>query len=68
MHVMEIKATVPRVKSVTVAFNGSTRRRRQASIAVALVLFGPLLLTGGGKLLVLNLVGLDFRDSSCSAR
>ena len=59
MHVEDIRATVPWVESVAAGFGGFVRRRKRASIAVAvaLVLVGPLL-TGDGELVFLNAVGL----------
>ena len=60
MHVKDIRATVPRVGSVAAGFGGFIRRHKRASIAVsaALLLVGPLLLTGDGELVFLNAVGL----------
>ena len=60
MHVMGIKATVPRVKSTPVGFGSFIRRHKRASItvAVALSLVGQLMLTGDVDLFALNLVGL----------
>ena len=59
MHVKDIRATVPRVGSVAAGFGGFVRRRKRASIAVAvaMLLFAPLL-TGDGELVFLNAVGL----------
>ena len=60
MHVKDIQATVPWVESVAVGFGGFIRRHERASITVsaALLLVGPLLLTGDGELVCLNAVGL----------
>ena len=59
MHVKDIKATVSRVKSVSVGVGGFIGRHKRASIAVgaALLLAGPLV-TGDGVLVFLNAVGL----------
>ena len=59
MHVTDIKATVSRVKAVSVGFGGFIGRHKRASIAVgaALLLAGPLV-TGDGELVFLNAVGL----------
>ena len=60
MHGKDIRATVPRVGSVAAGFGGFVRRHKRASITVsaALLLVGPLLLTGDGELVCLNAVGL----------
>ena len=60
MHGKYIRATVPWVESVAVGFGGFMRRHKRASIAVsaALLMVGPLLLTGDGELVCLNAVGL----------
>ncbi len=59
MHVKDIKATVSRVKAVSVSVGGFIGRHKRASIAVgaALLLAGPLV-TGDGELVFLNAVGL----------
>ena len=59
MHVKDIKATVSRVKAVSVGVGGFIGRHKRASIAVgaALLLAGPLV-TGDGELVLLNAVGL----------
>ena len=59
MHVKDIKATVSRVKAVSVGVGGFIGRHKRASIAVgaALLLVGPLV-TGDGELVLLNAVGL----------
>ena len=59
MHVKDIKATVSRVKAVSVGVGGFIGRHKRASIAVgaALLLAGPLV-TGDGELVFLNAVGL----------
>ena len=59
MHVKNIKATVSRVKAVSVGVGGFIGRHKRASIAVgaALLLAGPLV-TGDGELVFLNAVGL----------
>ena len=59
MHVKDIKATVSRVKVVSVGVGGFIGRHKRASIAVgvALLLAGPLV-TGDGELVFLNAVGL----------
>ena len=61
MHVKDIKATVSRVKAVSVGVGGFIGRHKRASIAVgaALLLAGPLV-TGDGELVFLNAVGLGF--------
>ncbi len=58
---MHVKKLVPRVKGVVVMAGGFIRRHKRASIAVAvaLLLFAPLLTTDG-ELVVLNAVGLGF--------
>ena len=62
MHDKDIRATVPEIKSVAVGFGSFVRRHKRASIAVvvAALVFGPLLPTGGGEIVVLNAVGLGF--------
>ena len=59
MHVKDIKATVSRIKAVSVGVGGFIGRHKRASIAVgvALLLAGPLV-TGDGELVFLNAVGL----------
>ena len=59
MDVKDIKATVSRVKAVSVGVGGFIGRHKRASIAVgaALLLAGPLV-TGDGELVFLNAVGL----------
>ena len=59
MHVKDIKATVSRVKAVSVGVGGFIGRHKRLSIAVgaALLLAGPLV-TGDGELVFLNAVGL----------
>ena len=59
MHVKDIKATVSRIKAVSVGAGGFIGRHKRASIAVgaALLLAGPLV-TGDGELVFLNAVGL----------
>ena len=59
MHVKDIKATVSRIKAVSVSVGGFIGRHKRASIAVgaALLLAGPLV-TGDGELVFLNAVGL----------
>ena len=59
MHVKDIKATVSRVKAVSVGVGGFIGRHKRASIAVGAVLLlaGPLV-TGDGELVFLNAVGL----------
>ena len=58
MHVTDIKATVSRVKAVSVGVGGFIGRHKRLSIAVgAALLFGPLLTTDG-ELVFLNAVGL----------
>ena len=61
MHVKDIKATVSRIKAVSVSVGGFIGRHKRASIAVgvALLLAGPLV-TGDGELVFLNAVGLGF--------
>ena len=61
MHVKDIKATVSRVKAVSVGVGGFIGRHKRLSIAVvvALLLAGPLV-TGDGELVFLNAVGLGF--------
>ena len=61
MHVKDIKATVSRVRAVSVGVGGFIGRHKRASIAVgvALLLAGPLV-TGDGELVFLNAVGLGF--------
>ena len=52
---MHVKATVSRVKAVSVGFGGFIGRHKRLSIAVgaALLLAGPLV-TGDGELVFLN--------------
>ena len=57
MHVKDIRATVPKVAGVAAKVGGFIGRHKRASIAVAVLLFAPLL-TGDGELFVLNAVGL----------
>ena len=61
MHVKNIKATVSRIKAVSVGVVGFIGRHKRLSIAVvvALLLAGPLV-TGDGELVFLNAVGLGF--------
>ena len=61
MHVKDIKATVSRVRAVSVGVGGFIGRHKRLSIAVvvALLLAGPLV-TGDGELVFLNAVGLGF--------
>ena len=61
MHVKDIKATVSRIKAVSVGVGGFIGRHKRLSIAVvvALLLAGPLV-TGDGELVFLNAVGLGF--------
>ena len=63
MHVMAIKATVPKVKSTPVGSGGFIRRHRRDSIAVAvaLSLVGQLMLTGDVEVCAQNLGGLLLR-------
>ena len=57
---MHVKELVPRVAGLAVKAVGILRRRKRASIAVAALLLGPLLLTGDGELVCLNAAGLGF--------
>ncbi len=59
MHGKDIKATVSRVKTVSVGVGGFVGRHKRASIAVGAALFlaGPLV-TGDGAPVFLNAVGL----------
>ena len=59
---MHVKELVPRVAGLAVKAVGILRRHKRASIAVAaaLLLVGPLLLTGDRDLVCLNAVGLGF--------
>ena len=59
MHVKDIKATVSRVRAVSVGVGGFIGRHKRLSIVVvaALLLAGPLV-TGDGELVFLNAVGL----------
>ena len=61
MHVKDIRATVSRIKAVSVGVGGFIGRHKRLSIAVgvALLLAGPLV-TGDGELVFLNAVGLGF--------
>ena len=62
MHVRDIQATVPRVMGIAVGFGGFLRRRKRLTVAVvaALLVMGPLPLTGGVEVFALNMVGLGF--------
>ena len=62
MHVKDIQATVPKVKGVAVGFGGFLGRRKRLTVAVvaALLVMGPLLLTGDVEVFALNMVGLGF--------
>ena len=55
---MRGKERVVQVKAVAVGFGGLIGRHKRLTLAVALSLVGPLLLTGDGELFALNLVGL----------
>ena len=59
MHVKDIKATVSRIKAVSVGVGGFIRRHKRltTAVVVALLLAGPLV-TGDGELVFLNAVGL----------
>ena len=61
MHVKDIKATVARVKAVSVGVGGFIGRHKRltTAVVVALLLAGPLV-TGDGELVFLNAVGLGF--------
>ena len=69
MHVKDIKATVSRVKAVSVGVGGFIGRHKRASIAVgaALLLAGPLV-TGDGELVFLNAVGLGLGAAAQAVR
>ena len=55
---MHVKEGVSQVMGVVVRLRGFLRRRKRA--AIALLVVGPLLLTGDGEVFALNLVGLGF--------
>ena len=59
MNIRNTRTTTRKPRGVIAGIGGSLRRGRRltAAIAVAALLFGPLL-TGDGEIFVLNLVGL----------